>query len=248
MKTAQSFSELYEQLKLRFVPFSVTFFVVVFVTYLVLYVVDIYPEPVTTEPESNTETAMTADANAVPPMVTADSVVVEVEAETEVVEAAPEADSVPATTASAAALPLTLHFDELDRTVPVKNPTSAAYSALDAALQQGVVRHPHSADLQDTGNMLILGHSSYLPNVLNRNFQAFNGIERLSWGDTVRVTSADTEYVYRIDRVYEAPASDIVVPVGEERTPKLTLVTCDVLGAKEDRFIVEASLIETKTL
>src|SRR6056297_1133492 len=250
MKTAQSFNELYEQLKLRFVPFSVAFFVVVFMTYLVLYVVDFYPEPVTDETVRDTETALVDTPE---PVAAAMAEAVE---ETTVVVATEPADTVVVPPVAAptaalpdrAALPVRLHFDALDRTVTVLNPESPAYAALDRALEQGVVRHPHSADLQDTGNMLILGHSSYLPNVLNRNFQAFNGIERLAWGDIVRVTSADTEYVYRIDRVYEAPASNIVVPVGEERTPKLTLVTCDVLGAKEDRFIVEASLIETVTL
>lgn len=238
MQSARTFSDIYEQLKIRFVPFSVVFFVVVFVTYLVLYVLDVYPEPVTSDPETDTVATM-VDAT-------------ESERESPVVVAEmprPELTAAAAPVESPVAhLPVTIHFDTLDRTVPVLNPESAAYAALDRALQQGVVRHPHSADFQDTGNMLVLGHSSYLPNVLNRNFQAFNGLERLAWGDIVRVTSADTEYVYRIDRVYEAPASDIIVPVGEERTPKLTLVTCNVLGAKEDRFIVEASLIETVTL
>jgi LPXTG-site transpeptidase (sortase) family protein len=250
MKTAQSFNELYEQLKLRFVPFSVAFFVVVFMTYLVLYVVDFYPEPVTTDPQLDSETAMVEEPQSVTTETTPTSAVVAevAPASTDTVRAPDTQAATEVTLPDAAALPVSLHFDRLDRTVTILNPESASYAALDRALEQGVVRHPYSADLQDTGNMLILGHSSYLPNVLNRNFQAFNGIERLAWGDIVRVTSEDAEYVYRIDRVYEAPASDIVVPVGEERTPKLTLVTCDVLGAKEDRFIVEASLIETVTL
>jgi LPXTG-site transpeptidase (sortase) family protein len=231
MKTSQSFLEFVEQLRTRFVPFTIVFFAVVFCTYLVLYVFDVYPEPVESESVSDTVAAMVETPNAI------ESV------------SEPEPEPAPApVVATDAAVPVSIHFDELDRTVTVLNPESDAYAVLDRALQQGVVRHPRSADFADQGNMLILGHSSYLPNVLNRNYQAFNGIERLSWGDTVRLRSTDTEYIYRIDRVYEAPASDIIVPVGEERTPKLTLVTCDVLGAKEDRFIVEASLIETVTL
>lgn len=256
MKTARSISELYEQLKLRFLPFSVVFFSVVFVTYLVLYVLDIYPEPVSpdTEAEAAVTTESTIRASAEPAADTAIATNTPVAATVETARtAAATSDtsvsaSTDATVPDLAALPVQLHFDVLDRTVPVLNPESPAYAALDQALQAGAVRHPHSADLQDTGNMLILGHSSYLPNVLNRSFQAFNGVERLTWGDTVRLTSADTEYVYRVDRVYEALASEIIVPIGEERTPKLTLVTCDVLGAEEDRFIVEASLVETIAL
>lgn len=233
MKTSQSFLELVEQLRTRFVPFTVVFFTVVFCTYFVLYVLDVYPEPVEGESVSDSVAAIVETPDTLTELV-----------ETDIAPtSAPEPVISPET-----AVPVSIHFDELDRTVTVLNPESDAYAVLDRALQQGVVRHPRSANFADQGNMLILGHSSYLPNVLNRNYQAFNGIERLSWGDTVRLRSLDTEYVYRIDRVYEAPASDIIVPVGEERTPKLTLVTCDVLGAKEDRFIVEASLIETVAL
>lgn len=231
MKTASTFIELFEQLKLRFIPFCVAFFATVFVTYLVLYIIDVYPEPVT-EPsaEQAPQVATVEDAQ---------SASIEAPATTEVVIAEPATES---------ANPVTLTFDALDRTVPVRNPESPSYDALDAALTEGVVRHPHSADFVETGNMLILGHSSYLPNVLNKNFQAFNGMEDLGWGDIVRVTSEDTEYVYRVDRVYESPASDIFIPVGDDPTPKLTLVTCNVLGAKEDRYILEARLVETVAL
>ncbi|MAZ29718.1 hypothetical protein CL655_00330 [bacterium] len=228
MRTAQSFIELYEQLKIRFIPFFVAFFVVVFVTYFVLYLVDFYPEPVTNEVE---EATVTAEATAPAPAAN----------ESQNTFAVTEAEPV-------SPLPVEITFDALDRTVAVLNPAASDYSTLDNALLSGAVRHPESADLVNTGNMLILGHSSYLPNVLNKNFQAFNGIEKLNWGDTVRVISDDTEYVYRVDRVYFAPASDIFIPVGEDETPKLTLVTCKVLGAKEDRYILEASLVNTVAL
>lgn len=232
MKHASSFAELYEQLKIRLVPFTIAFFVTVFMTYLVLYIIDIYPEPVTEEASS----AVAADAEVNEPEVAVAAVT------KTVAPAAPPAAPV------VSPHPVSITFDALERTVPVLNPESPEYSVLDAALTEGVVRHPQSADLQDTGNMLILGHSSYLPNVLNKNFQAFNGMQKLAWGDIVRVTSADTEYVYRVDRVYESPASNIFVPVGDDNTAKLTLVTCNVLGAKEDRYILEATLIEKVAL
>jgi len=230
MKTATTISELYKQLNARFVPFSIAFFAAVFVTYLLLYILDIYPEPVTPEPPADEQSVATVT-------VKDDQIVADEPAPTEV--AVPVAVS---------PYPLEISFDALNRTVPVLNPESAEYNVLDMALMQGVVRHPQSADFVNTGNIVVLGHSSYLPNVLNKNFQAFNGIEHLEWGDTVRLKSDDTEYVYRVDRVYFAPASDVFIPVGDDPTPKLTLVTCKVLGAKEDRYILEARLIEKVAL
>jgi LPXTG-site transpeptidase (sortase) family protein len=134
-------------------------------------------------------------------------------------------------------------FDTLNnRTVPVLNPSSRSVEALDTALLSGVVRHPDSADFERTGTIFLFGHSSYLPNVMNKNFQAFNGIQKMTWGDTIRLQSSDTEYVYRVDRVYETSANDAEVKI-ETGKAKLTLVTCDSFGAKSDRFVVEATLI-----
>ena len=145
-------------------------------------------------------------------------------------------------------LPTKIIFDSLDKKeVSVLNPEASDVASLDAALLKGTVRHPDSADFVNTGTMFILGHSSHLPVVHNKNFQAFNDIEKLEWGDTVRVQSADTEYVYRVDRVYEAKASDAEVPLQFEEA-RLVLVTCNTFGVKEDRYIVEAYLIEKKAL
>ncbi len=144
--------------------------------------------------------------------------------------------------------PLTIIFDSLDkREVSVFNPESRDVHVLDADLLKGVVRHPDSADFERVGTIAIFGHSSYLPNVMNKNFQAFNGIQKLVWGDIVRLRSSDTEYVYRVDRGYKASATNAEVKI-EEGTPRLTLVTCNSFGTKDDRFIVEATLVEVHPL
>ncbi len=219
MQDPHSFDDLYRQLRLRKVPFLVVFFLTVMVTYLALVVIDFIPE-------APAETAT-------------EEVAAEI-GEVEVAETEPEAPVVEA-------YPVRITIDKLDREVAVLNPESRNIADLDAALLDGVVRHPDSADFTKDGNILILGHSSYLPNVLNKNFQAFNGLQTLTWGDKIRLTSADTEYVYRVEKVYEAKASEVFVPEtpGEAR---LTLATCDSFGAKDDRFIVEAVLIDKKVL
>lgn len=229
MQTPTSFADLYELVRLRLVPFLAVFFACVFFTYLVLFIVDFYPEPVTPETTS-TETTAVVEAEE---MVAAEPIVEEVVA--------------PVVTA-AASQPLEIIFDDLNgKKVTVLNPQTSDIPTLDAALLSGVVRHPQSADFSKPGNIFILGHSSYLPNVLNKNFQAFNGIQELTWGDTIRLRSSDAEYVYRVDRVYKASATEVVVPT-DITEAKLTLATCNSFGSKDDRYMVEATLVNTVAL
>ena len=167
------------------------------------------------------------------PTQVAEEVVTETPAEEEVVAVDP--------------LPVKIIFDSLDREVAVLNPETASIAEMDADLLKGVVRHPESADFAEKGTIFILGHSSYLPNVTNKNFQAFNGIQKLAWGDTIRLQSGDREYVYTVDRVYEAKASNAEVPLQYE-TAKLVLATCNSFGSKDDRYIVEATLVREAPL
>lgn len=204
------------------IPFLVVFFLVFTLSYGVLYAVDFLPEAPATEPISNATTT--------PVQATT----------TPAVKPEPKP-------ASKTALPVALAIPSLDRTVTVLNPESRDITVLDAALLKGVVRHPDSAKLGEEGNVLILGHSSYLPNVTNKNFQALNGIQKMKWGETITVNSEDTVYTYRVEKVYQAKASGITIPT-DIKGKRLTLVTCNSFGSTEDRFIVEAALISEKAL
>ena len=208
---------------------KITFFFVcvgaIALTYGVLYLVDFLPEkPTSTEtPATQIEEPVVKDD--VPDVAPATSVV-----------------------ESANAKPVTIIFDTLGgKELTVFNPESKAVATLDAALLKGVVRHPDSADFKDTGTIFILGHSSYLPHVINKSYQAFNDIQKLKWGDTIRLRSNDTEYVYSVDRVYEAKASNAEVAIQHDEA-KLTLATCNSFATKDDRFVVEASLVSKKPI
>lgn len=142
-------------------------------------------------------------------------------------------------------LPLTMTIDSLDRTLPINNPTSRTVGDLDAALLTGVVRHPDSATMLEDGTVFILGHSSYLPTVNNKMYQAFNGIQKLKWGDTIRINTSDRVYVYQVDNVYKANANNLSVPIANTGA-RLTIATCDSFGSKSDRFIVEAVLLSSE--
>lgn len=138
-------------------------------------------------------------------------------------------------------------IDALDKEVAVLNPSSSAVSVLDQALLEGVVRHPESANLLEEGTVFLFGHSSGLPNIINKNFQAFNGIQKLTWGDKIRLQSDDFEYVYRVEKVYEAKASTASIEL-QQTGNRLVLATCNSFGSKDDRFIVEAVLVDSYPL
>jgi len=256
MKLNRHFEELYRDISNYKLAFFSIFFAVVTLSYAILYVIDFIPEPISEFNEEDTsvlggiggtvrnvvnringglvpvETPNVPDENT--PTGGLRVIIPEVDTEEVPTNVDPE--------------PQKIIFDDLNgRTIDVLNPTSRAIVDLDNALLKGVVRHPDSADFASTGNIFILGHSSYLPNVFNKNFQAFNEIQSLTWGDTIRLQSSDTEYVYRVDRVYKASASLLEVP-NSRGEAKLTLATCNSFGSRDDRFIVEASLVETKNL
>lgn len=216
----QQFDAIWDK-KFQFIG---VFMLIVTLTYGVLFAIDFIPE--TPDTVEVTGTATTTDAVAQEPIVEEVPVVV------------PKSED---------ATPNKIIFDSLSKEVAVLNPNSSTVAALDEALLSGVVRHPESADLLTDGTMLLFGHSSYLPVVHNKSFQAFNGIQDLKWGDKIRLQSNDFEYVYRVERVYKAKASsDEIAIAGKEK--RLTLATCNSFGTKDDRFIVESILIDSYPL
>lgn len=215
--------QLMQLIWVRRIPFFLVFFGVVLVTYAVLFAIDFVPEPVAVS----------------------DEVLEEVNNEKQVQESTENNDQEERVVASP--LPLKIIFDSLNKEIAVSNPQSREITDLDAALLEGAVRHPDSADFSEEGNIFILGHSSYLPNVFNKNFQAFNGIQDLKWGDTIKLQSEDMEYTYFVEEVFKAKASEVTVPETPGKA-NLTLATCNSFGAKDDRFVVEAKLISKKSL
>jgi LPXTG-site transpeptidase (sortase) family protein len=83
--------------------------------------------------------------------------------------------------------------------------------------------------------------------VFNKNFQAFNGIQGLAWGDKIEVFSGDQIFEYRVEKVYKANAQDATVPIAGAGY-KLTLATCNSFGSVDDRWIVEAKRVSVKTI
>lgn len=149
--------------------------------------------------------------------------------------------------ATAPELPTKIEIPSIGISEIVSNPESTDIVVLDRALLTGPVRYPSSSKLGEEGNLIMFGHSSYLPIVNNKAFKAFDDIQKLNKGDRIVVTGESHTFVYAVETVENKSAIDDYIPLDVEGS-KLTLATCDSFGTKSDRFVVTATLIETRAL
>lgn len=140
--------------------------------------------------------------------------------------------------------PLKIEIPAISLAATIENPTALDVETLDRGLLSGAVRYPTSAKLGETGNVVLFGHSSYLPIVRNQAYKTFNGIQKLSKGDEISVYSLERAYTYRVRSVAKESANDAGIPLSVDGRV-LTLSTCDSFGAKTDRFVVVADFVES---
>ena len=141
-------------------------------------------------------------------------------------------------------MPIEIEASAIGLRATIANPNTTNIATLDRLLLSGAVRYPTSAVLGEDGNMVIFGHSSYLPVVHNQAFKTFNDIQTFKRGDRVTVYSSDTAYVYEVRTVVKADAESAAIPLSlSGRT--LTLATCNSFGTKNERFVVTATLVES---
>lgn len=143
-----------------------------------------------------------------------------------------------------AELPLHIDIPAIKLSATIANPDTTDVETLDALLLKGAVRYPTSASLGETGNVVLFGHSSYLPIVGNQAYKTFNGIQKLVAGDLITVSSSGTSYTYRVRSMMKESANDAGIPL-DVGGRVLTLSTCNSFGAKTDRFVVTADFVES---
>ncbi len=145
--------------------------------------------------------------------------------------------------------PTKIEIPAIGLSTNIANPTTPDLKVLDQDLLKGAVRYPTSAKLGETGNVVLFGHSSYLPVVLNQAYKTFDGIQKLVAGDVITVYSTDAAYTYQVRTVAkESAASDAGIPLAVSGRV-LTLATCNSFtGVKTDRFIVTADFVESHSI
>lgn len=141
-------------------------------------------------------------------------------------------------------LPVRIEIPSIGVKASVANPTATNIEVLDRELLKGVVRYPTSAKLGEEGNVIIMGHSSYLPVVHNQAFKAFNEIQNLKEGEKIVVHADGYTFVYAVESVAKADATTAAIPL-QVAGQKLTLVSCDSFGSTSARFVVTANLVES---
>jgi len=70
--------------------------------------------------------------------------------------------------------------------VNVLNPQSRDIKVLDEALNSGAVHYPGTGSLTEDANVFIFGHSSFLPNVINKNASNVQ-LQRGNWPIEVKL-------------------------------------------------------------
>jgi LPXTG-site transpeptidase (sortase) family protein len=165
--------------------------------------------------------------------------------QTPLVDAAPSASSTSVVSGTAPEEPVKIEIPSIALAATIADPTTTDIEALDQLLLKGAVRYPTSGLLgEENANVVLFGHSSYLPVVGNPAYKTFNGIQKLAAGDLITVYSSDRAYTYRVRTVEKEDANSAGIPLavaGEE----LTLSTCDSFAAKSDRFVVTADFVES---
>lgn len=118
-------------------------------------------------------------------------------------------------------------------------------------LKRGVLHYPWSAKYGETGNAVIVGHSSYFNKDNGRYKTVFQSIIGLNQGDVIRIYQLNKDgkydkYEYIVERSYETGSKDVgVLEPGYGRN--LTLITCIPIGTVSSRWVVQAK-IPAKTI
>ncbi|MFH0846055.1 MAG: sortase [Patescibacteria group bacterium] len=142
--------------------------------------------------------------------------------------------------------PLKVIINKIGVNTPVVNPTNTNLDTLNTALDSGAVRYPSSGLLGENKNIFIFGHSTSLQTD-KTYYKTFNGLDKLVAGDEIIIESATNKYIYKVTSVKPMNTEDGAILL-DSNTPKLTLSTCNTLGTKEDRHVVEANLIKVTKL
>ena len=136
--------------------------------------------------------------------------------------------------------PVSIVIPSLGKEFELQHPRQRDSDTLNKYLLKGPVYYPDSRQLEEDGNILILGHSSYLP-FISEAYKTFNGVENLKPDDEIILQSPTREYIYKVKKVRTVVANDEEIKLKSNKQG-LTLSTCNSFGRRDERFVVEAEL------
>jgi LPXTG-site transpeptidase (sortase) family protein len=136
----------------------------------------------------------------------------------------------------------TIDIPKINVHAPVVYEPSVDETAIENALQNGVVHYGNTALPGQNGNVAIFGHSSndwWEPG--NYKF-VFVLLDKLAPGDTVTVNYNAHSYVYQVTGSQVVEPTDVGV-LNPTATPTLSLITCSPPGTSLRRLVVTAKQV-----
>ena len=111
-------------------------------------------------------------------------------------------------------------------------------SAIETALEGGVVHYADTANPGQNGNLVIVGHSSN--NIFNKGKYkfAFVLLSRLESGDTFYLQKDGKRYTYQVYKKEIVDPSNVSVLGPTDKPATATLITCDPPGTSINRLVV----------
>lgn len=111
------------------------------------------------------------------------------------------------------------------------------------ALRGGVVHYPGTPWPNQSGNVVVTGHSSYFPWDPGRFKDVFALLHQLDIGDEIIVFYAQQKYTYKVTQIDIVLPSEVEV-LGDTGDDRLTLITCTPIGTNLKRLIVTAKPVD----
>jgi LPXTG-site transpeptidase (sortase) family protein len=142
-------------------------------------------------------------------------------------------------------LPERIIIPAISVNAPILNPETTDVVALNTDLLKGAVRWPNSA-APGQGTVFIFGHNTGLP-AINQAYKTFNGLRTVKAGEQIELDTATTAYFYTITSL-DLVNSDSAYVTLSASDNELVVATCNVFGAKEQRYVVHAAFASSKAL
>lgn len=124
---------------------------------------------------------------------------------------------------------------------PLQSPSASDTATLLAALEQGVVRYPGTAQPGDDGLVFVTGHSSNYAWAPGGYKSVFALLDKLTVNDPIVVFYQGKRFVYRVSSARTISPNDLSVLAAPQDGKLLRLMTCWPVGTTARRLIIEAT-------
>jgi sortase A len=141
--------------------------------------------------------------------------------------------------------PNLLWIPKLGITAPIIYVEEESENIFQEALQKGVVHYPKTAQVGESGNVYIFGHSSDFATAKGNYKTVFALLPKLEAGSTIEVSDAAGQlFRYKVDHTKVISPNDLSVLEQDQSKKQLTLQTSYPVGTALKRYLVIAYIIE----